>query len=131
VTYLDCSKVLVAANVHMGETNGVQVESEADADVRERVEHVLNRARPLLQMDGLAIDIVDVNHWSASVRLTGLLPNDHVAFLNFQSGLEEVLRDEIRGFRDLRLFAPEPTLVAATRRTPRVPSGLGVRETSS
>ena len=39
---------------------------------RERVEAALNRIRPLLQEDGITLDLLDVHENGASICLTGL-----------------------------------------------------------
>jgi Fe-S cluster biogenesis protein NfuA len=72
--------------------------------VRERIEAALDRVRPLLQEDGITLDLLDVHENGASICLTGLSDQCAAAPLNFQSGLEEMLRAEIEGFGELRLI---------------------------
>ena len=69
---------------------------------RRQIETALDRIRPLLQEDGVTISLVDVRVDGASFRVTGAATCDS-APLNFQAGLEEMLREEIEGFRDVRL----------------------------
>ena len=71
--------------------------------VRERIETALNRVRSLLQADGITVELVEVRDNGASIRLTGVCVQCAAAPLNFQTGLEEMLRAEIEGFGELRL----------------------------
>ncbi len=68
-----------------------------------RIQAVLNRFRPILQADGVDIELVDVRAGVASVRLTGLCGRCAAAPLTVHDGLSEILRDEIPGFGELRL----------------------------
>ena len=78
-------------------------DGRANVTDRERIEIVLNRIRPLLQADGVEVELVEVRDNGASVRLTGLCVQCGTGPLNFQTGLEQMLREEIEGFGDLRL----------------------------
>jgi len=79
-------------------------EYEAITTRHERIETVLNRIRPLLQADGVHVELLEVRENSASVRLTGSAVQCAAAPLNFQTGLEQLLREEIEGFGELRLI---------------------------
>lgn len=68
-----------------------------------RVETALARIRPLLQADGVDVELVEVRENSASVRLTGLCSTCGAASLNLHTGLEAMLREEVQGFGELRL----------------------------
>ena len=70
---------------------------------RERIDTALNRIRPLLKADGVEVELVEVRDNGASVRLTGLCVQCGTGPLNFQTGLEQMLREEIEEFGDLRL----------------------------
>jgi Fe-S cluster biogenesis protein NfuA len=70
---------------------------------RERIETVLNRIRPLLQADGVEVELVEIRDNDASVRLTGLCVQCGTAPLNFHTGLEAMLREEIEECGELRL----------------------------
>ena len=69
---------------------------------RERIETALNRIRPLLKADGVDVEIVEVRDNGASVRLTGVCARCGTGPLNFYTGLEAMLREEIEGFGELR-----------------------------
>lgn len=69
----------------------------------EAILNVLDRIRPLLQADGVNVELVDVQDNSVRVRLTGLNARCASAPLMLQAGLEEALRQEIRDFGELQL----------------------------
>jgi Fe-S cluster biogenesis protein NfuA len=64
---------------------------------------VLDRIRPTLQADGVDVELLEVQNNNARVRLTGLSSRCASARLTMQTGLEEVLRTEIRDFGELQL----------------------------
>jgi Fe-S cluster biogenesis protein NfuA len=64
---------------------------------------VLDRIRPVLQADGMNVELLDVQDNNARVRLTGLCARCASAPLMLQAGLEEALRQEIRDFGQLQL----------------------------
>jgi len=82
-----------------------------DLYLAKRVTDVLNRIRPLVQGDGVDIQLAAVQDRCVTLRITGALCA--AAPLNFQEGLEEVLRQEIAGLGEVRLLttpweAPPP-----------------------
>jgi Fe-S cluster biogenesis protein NfuA len=76
---------------------------------RERIEIALNRIRPRLQADGVDVELVEVRGNGASVRLTGLCVQCGAGLLNFHTGLEQMLREDIEEFGDLRLTTTSGT----------------------
>ena len=72
-----------------------------DSEKRERIEAVLDRIRPFLTADGIAVTLVEIRDEGATVSLKGAVCQS--APLNFQMGLEQALRAEIAGFGDLRV----------------------------
>jgi Fe-S cluster biogenesis protein NfuA len=64
---------------------------------------VLDRIRPTLRADGVDVELLDVQHNNARVRLTGLCSTCVSGRVTMQAGLEEALRAEIRDFGELRL----------------------------
>ena len=66
---------------------------------------VLDRIRPILQADGMNVELIDVQDNNARVRLTGLCARCASAPLTMQAGLEEALRQEIRDFGELQLVS--------------------------
>jgi Fe-S cluster biogenesis protein NfuA len=71
---------------------------------RERVEKVLDRVRPFMQVDGGDIELVDINGNSADVKLTGMCAGCPSAHMTLYLGVEIALRDEIPEFETLRLL---------------------------
>ena len=69
----------------------------------EAILNVLDRIRPILEADGLNVELMDVQDKNARVRLTGLCARCASAPLTLQAGLEEVLRQEIHDFGELQL----------------------------
>ncbi len=68
---------------------------------------VVDRIRPVLQADGMNVELLDVQDKNARIRLTGLCARCGSARLTLQSGLEEALQREIRDFGELQLvFEP-------------------------
>jgi Fe-S cluster biogenesis protein NfuA len=70
---------------------------------RERVEAVLDRVRPFLQMDGGDVELVGLDGNCANVRLTGMCAGCPSAHMTLHVGIETVLRDEIPEFEALRV----------------------------
>jgi Fe-S cluster biogenesis protein NfuA len=70
---------------------------------RARIEAVLARIRPLLRADGADVELIDVHGNGASVRFTGLCGVCASAPLSLHTDLNELLREEIAGFDELRL----------------------------
>jgi Fe-S cluster biogenesis protein NfuA len=70
---------------------------------KEAFEAVLARVRPHLQADGGDVELLEVDHQSASVRLTGRCACCQRAHMTLSFGIESVLREAIPGFETLRL----------------------------
>jgi Fe-S cluster biogenesis protein NfuA len=102
VTTADRSaKVLTDGSANVTEHDIARRAHDLDCK-RERIEIALNRIRPLLQTDGVDVEIVEVRDNGASVRLTGFCARCGTGPLNFYTGLEAMLREEIEGFGELR-----------------------------
>lgn len=65
--------------------------------MREQVEEVLARVRPLLQRDGGDVELVDVEDDSGKVKvkLTGACKGCPMASLTLKRGIEAKLKEEI------------------------------------
>ena len=70
---------------------------------RERIEAVLDRARPFLQADGGDIELIAVEGNSADVRLTGMCAGCPSAHMTLHVGIEGALKEEIPEFDTLRI----------------------------
>jgi Fe-S cluster biogenesis protein NfuA len=79
-------------------------EYQAITATHERIQTILNCIRPLLQAAGVHVELVEVREHGASVRPTGSAVQCATAPLNFQTGLAQLLRQEIEGFGELRLI---------------------------
>lgn len=54
---------------------------------------VLDRIRPILQLDGANVELIDAHDNNARIRLTGLCAGCPGTRLNMQTGFEEALRN--------------------------------------
>lgn len=70
---------------------------------RERIQAVLDRARPFLNADGGDIELVSVDGNSAAVRLSGACADCPSAQMTLYVGIETALREEIPEFETLRV----------------------------
>ena len=71
--------------------------------MRETVEHVLERVRPQLKVDGGDLQLVDVADGVVTIRMVGGCcgcPFTHLALLN---GLEKTIKDQIAGVTQVKL----------------------------
>ena len=82
---------------------------------------VLDRIRPILQADGVSVELIDVQDNITRVCLTGLCARCACAPLMLQAGLEGALREEIRDFGELQLVY-EPGEVEGLEHMTRTPS---------
>jgi Fe-S cluster biogenesis protein NfuA len=71
--------------------------------LREKVEQVLNRVRPLLQADGGDVELVGVQDGCATVRLTGNCVGCPSAHMTLHLGIELALKDAIPEFETLHV----------------------------
>lgn len=63
--------------------------------MRERVEQVINRIRPAVQMDGGDIELVDVVDGMVKLRLVGSCAGCPSSLMTLQMGIERAIRAEI------------------------------------
>ncbi len=70
---------------------------------RERVEAVLERVRPFLQVDGGDIELISLDGNRANVRLTGVCAGCPSAEMTLYLGIETALKDDMPEFEGLRL----------------------------
>jgi Fe-S cluster biogenesis protein NfuA len=66
--------------------------------IRQRIESVLERVRPLLQADGGDIELVEIDGHSAGVRLTGACCHCPSAHMTLVLGVETAPRRELPEF---------------------------------
>lgn len=63
--------------------------------IRERVEKVLGKLRPALQLDGGDVELVAINGEEAQVRLKGACHGCPGATMTLQYGVERAIRNEV------------------------------------
>jgi len=74
--------------------DAVQVQ-EGPADLRARVEKVLDTIRPYIQGDGGDIELVDVADGIVQVRLAGACVGCMHSMMTLQAGIERMLKQEV------------------------------------
>lgn len=63
--------------------------------MRDRVEQVINRIRPAVQMDGGDIELVDVVDGLVKLRLVGSCAGCPSSMMTLQAGIERAIRAEV------------------------------------
>lgn len=63
--------------------------------MKERVEQVINRIRPAVQMDGGDIELVDVVNGLVRLRLVGSCHGCPSSMMTLQAGIERAIRAEV------------------------------------
>ena len=63
--------------------------------MKERVEQVINRIRPAVQMDGGDIELVDVVDGVVQLRLVGACHGCPSSMMTLQMGIERAIRAEV------------------------------------
>lgn len=72
--------------------DGVLVE---EAWMKERVEQVINRIRPAVQMDGGDIELIDVVDGLVRLRLVGSCHGCPSSMMTLKMGIERAIRTEV------------------------------------
>ena len=65
--------------------------------MKEDVEKALNKIRPMLQMDGGDVELVDVTGGVVKVRLRGACQGCPMSQMTLQHGIEKTLKKEVPG----------------------------------
>jgi len=63
--------------------------------MKEKVEQVIGKLRPMLQRDGGDIELVDVTDGVVKVRLTGACGSCPMSMMTLKMGVENALKKEI------------------------------------
>lgn len=63
--------------------------------MKERVQDVINRIRPMLQADGGDVELVDCMQGVVTVRLKGACAGCPMSQMTLRNGIERALRNEI------------------------------------
>ena len=69
--------------------------------MKEKVEEVLAKIRPMLQMDGGDVELVGVDDGTVKVRLTGACGGCPMAAMTLKRGIEAKLKEEIPGLKEV------------------------------
>jgi len=69
--------------------------------MREDVQAVLEKIRPMLQADGGDVELLDVADGVVSVRLTGACGGCPMATMTLKMGIERVLREQLPDIREV------------------------------
>ena len=63
--------------------------------MRDRVEKVINRIRPAVQMDGGDIELIDVENGWVKLRLVGSCSGCPSSMMTLKMGIERAIRAEV------------------------------------
>ena len=63
--------------------------------MKERVEQVINRIRPAVQMDGGDIELVEVDNGLVKLRLVGSCQGCPSSMMTLKAGIERAIRAEV------------------------------------
>ncbi len=63
--------------------------------MKEKVEGVLQKIRPMLAADGGDVQLVNINNGTVSVRLTGACGGCPMSSMTLKMGIERILKQEV------------------------------------
>jgi Fe-S cluster biogenesis protein NfuA len=63
--------------------------------MKEKVQQVINKIRPMLQADGGDVELVDITDGIVKVRLQGACAGCPMSQMTLRNGIEKVLKKEI------------------------------------
>ncbi len=63
--------------------------------MKEKVETVLNKIRPMLQADGGDVELVDIEDGIVKVRLKGACAGCPMSQMTLKNGVERILKEQI------------------------------------
>lgn len=69
--------------------------------MKEKVQEVINKLRPLLQRDGGDIELIDVNDGVVKVKLTGACGSCPMSQMTLKMGVESTLKKEIPEIKEV------------------------------
>jgi Fe-S cluster biogenesis protein NfuA len=69
--------------------------------MKERVEQVIGKIRPQLQMDGGDIELVDVSDGIVKVRLKGACGSCPMSAMTLKMGVERVIKQELPEIKEV------------------------------
>ena len=69
--------------------------------MREKVEEVLNKIRPVLVRDGGDVELIEVNDGTVKVKLTGACAGCPMSTMTLKMGIEKILKQEIPEIKEV------------------------------
>ena len=63
--------------------------------MKEKVQEVINKIRPMLQADGGDVELVDMENGVVKVRLKGACSGCPMSQMTLKNGIEKLLKEEI------------------------------------
>ncbi len=63
--------------------------------MKEKVEEILNKIRPMLQRDGGDVELVEIDGTVVKVRLTGACHGCPMSQMTLKAGIERIIRQEV------------------------------------
>ncbi|MBW2607248.1 MAG: NifU family protein [Deltaproteobacteria bacterium] len=63
--------------------------------MKEKVQEVINKIRPMLQADGGDVELVDMENGVVKVRLKGACAGCPMSQMTLKNGIEKLLKEEI------------------------------------
>ncbi len=63
--------------------------------MKEKVQAVMNKIRPMLQADGGDVELIDVDNGIVKVKLTGACKGCPMSQMTLKNGIERLLKKEI------------------------------------
>jgi len=79
----------------------VKDKNRLEASMKEQVQAVITKLRPMLQRDGGDIELVDVTDGVVKVRLTGACGSCPMSTMTLKMGVENALKKEVPGVKEV------------------------------
>ena len=81
---------------------GIRIYDKEEDIMREKVEEVLEKVRPMLQRDGGDVELVDVqDDGVVKVRLTGACSGCPMSTMTLKNAIEETIKKEVPGIKSV------------------------------
>jgi Fe-S cluster biogenesis protein NfuA len=78
------------------------ISNKEEKGMREKVEEVLGKVRPMLQRDGGDVELVDVqDDGIVKVRLTGACSGCPMSTMTLKNAIEETIKNEVPGIKSV------------------------------
>ena len=69
--------------------------------MKEKVEEILEKIRPVLVADGGDVELVDVQDGIVSVKLTGACSGCPMSTITLKNGIERLLKEELADIKEV------------------------------